>query len=247
MVLSQMVTNGETEIEFRDLSELGELCGCTDLQRKFAEGLLAGLSQTEAAFRAGYSGARDSAQLRSAASQAAQTKPVQALLALAESRGLGTPNAPGDREELLRILWSHARSKDKQSSIRASIELDRIGRDERSGSSTASYGDVICQFLNFRNGVGIAALMFQNSCETFGPRIDVNGLPHFKALAPAIAKGYPETWGRIRAALDSDCQADVDKMAAAPETPIEKLAKPWNWDGQERETLATDGASDVAG
>jgi hypothetical protein len=52
-------------------------------------------------------------------------------LALAESRGFGVPNAPGDREELIRILWSHARSKDKQSSIRASVELDRIVREER--------------------------------------------------------------------------------------------------------------------
>src|SRR5262249_47448414 len=120
----------EDEGGFHDLTELAKLCGCTAKQRKLAEGLLGGLSQTEAAHRAGYAGARDSSQLRSAASAAANAKPVLALLALAESRGLGVPNAPGSRDELLRILWSHARSKDKQSSIRASVELDRIARDE---------------------------------------------------------------------------------------------------------------------
>ena len=109
-----MMTDDKTEVEFRDLTELGELCGCTDKQRKFAEGLLAGLSQTEAAFRAGYAGERDGVQLRSTASSVAQAKPVQALLALAESRGLGVPNAPGDREELLRSTVSvkHAHSSD---------------------------------------------------------------------------------------------------------------------------------------
>jgi hypothetical protein len=119
------------EPAFHDLSELGELCGATAMQTRFAEGLLAGLNQTEAAERAGYAGARDSQQLRGAGAAAARSKPVQALLALAESRGFGVPNAPGDRDELIRILWSHARSKDKQSSIRASVELDRIVREER--------------------------------------------------------------------------------------------------------------------
>src|SRR5262249_46531027 len=112
--------------EFRDLTELGELCNCTEKQTRFAEGLLAGLNQTEAALRAGYAGARDSVQLRSAASAAARSKPVMALLALAESRGLGIPNSPGDREELIRILWAHARSKDKNSSISASKVLNEL-------------------------------------------------------------------------------------------------------------------------
>ena len=89
------------------------------------------MSQVEAAQFAGYSGARDSVQLRSAGSSAARSKPVQALLALAESRGLGIPDAPGDAQELKRILWQHARSKDKANSIRASIELDRMIANEK--------------------------------------------------------------------------------------------------------------------
>jgi hypothetical protein len=98
---------------------------------RFAEGLLQGMSQVEAAQFAGYAGARDSVQLRSAGSSAARAKPVQALLALAESRGLGVPDAPGDQQELKRILWAHARSKDKANSIRASIELDRMIANEK--------------------------------------------------------------------------------------------------------------------
>jgi hypothetical protein len=45
-------------------------------------------------------------------------------------------NAPGDREELKRILWSHARSKDKAHSIKASVELERIERDERAAKAS---------------------------------------------------------------------------------------------------------------
>ena len=35
-------------------------------------------------------------------------------------------NSPGDRDELRRILWAHARSKDKNTTIRAATELERI-------------------------------------------------------------------------------------------------------------------------
>jgi hypothetical protein len=212
------------ETEFRDLTELGELCGCTDLQRKFSEGLLAGLSQTEAAFRAGYSGARDSAQLRSAASQAAQTKPVQALLALAESRGLGTPNAPGDREELLRILWSHARSKDKQSSIRATVELDRIGAEERAAQEPQSQLELVREMLAGWRGLGHVGLSFLGSIEWYGPRFNLDALPLFPELAPQIKADYPEIWERLLEALDPDCRAKAETAAAGPGVPVAQLA-----------------------
>ena len=60
-----------------------------------------------------------------------RAKPVQALLALAESKGLGVPDAPGDRSELKRILWKHARSADKAHSIKASSELIRLEQEEK--------------------------------------------------------------------------------------------------------------------
>jgi hypothetical protein len=219
-----MTTDDQTEVEFRDLTELGELCGCTEKQRKFSEGLLAGLSQTEAAFRAGYTGARDSVQLRSTASSVAQAKPVQALLALAESRGLGVPNAPGDREELRRILWSHARSKDKQTSIRATVELDRIEREERAGQPARTGTDVLREILGLKHGVGHAALTYLDAVEQYGPRLELTGLPLFRELAPSIAREFPELWQRIRNGLELECRSAADVMAAAAGVPIEELA-----------------------
>ena len=147
-----------TEVALPDLTELAELCGCTEKQTKFAQGLLAGMSQVEAAFHAGYAGERDSVQLRSAGSSAAHASPVLALLALAESRGLGVPNTPGDRDELRRILWSHARSKDKANSIRATVELDRIDREEMAEArdKIADPAAVLSELAEIIPGVALA-------------------------------------------------------------------------------------------
>ena len=219
------MTDGKTETEFHDLSELGELCGATEKQTRFAEGMLAGLSQTEAAFRAGYAGDRNGVQLRSTASSVAQAKPVLALLALAESRGMGVPNAPGDREELRRILWAHARSKDKQTSIRAAVELDRIEQEDREGRAELSGVDVLREILGFKYGVGYAALMYLAAVEKHGPRIDLaGGIPLFRELAPAIAREFPDLWVRIRKGLEPETQAVADAMAAAAVVPIDQFA-----------------------
>jgi hypothetical protein len=214
----------ETEVEFRDLTELGELCGCTEKQRKFAEGLLAGLSQTEAAFRAGYAGARDSVQLRSTASSVAQAKPVQALLALAESRGLGVPNAPGDREELRRILWSHARSKDKQTSIRATVELDRIEREERLGRPERSGDAPLRELLGYARGIRHVALLYLETVRKHSPRLNLAGLPLFAELAPSMSRECPAVWQELRELLDAECLADADRLAEAAGVPIDELA-----------------------
>ena len=114
-----------------DLAELGHLCGCTPKQVKFAEGMLQGMNQTEAALHAGYAGEAGSVALRSAGSSAARANPVQALLALAQSKGLGVPDAPGDMDELKRILWTIARSKNKQNSISATKELMELEAKEK--------------------------------------------------------------------------------------------------------------------
>jgi hypothetical protein len=98
--------------------------------------MLQGMNQSDAALYAGYAGEKGSVALRSAGSGAARAKPVQALLALAESKGLGVPSAPGDMEELKRILWSHARSKDKSHSIQATKELARIEDEQREDKPT---------------------------------------------------------------------------------------------------------------
>jgi hypothetical protein len=227
-VVGQMLTDDKTEVEFRDLTELGELCGCTEKQVRFAEGMLAGLSQTEAAFRAGYAGDRAGPQIRSTASSVALAKPVQALLALAESRGLGVPNAPGDREELLRILWSHARSKDKQTSVRAAVELDRIGKEEREGQAGETQEAALGSILARKYGAIMFSLIVLETVEEIGPRFSLTGaLPWFKEVAPLLAQDFPEFWQRIRNGLDADCRADADAMAAGPVVPLDQLvAKP---------------------
>src|SRR5215831_13361205 len=83
-----------------EFQEMATLCGCSVMQTKFAAALLQGQNYTEAAWNAGYAGERSSVQLRTTGSQAARAQSIQALLALAESRGLGVPDAPGDRDEL---------------------------------------------------------------------------------------------------------------------------------------------------
>jgi len=120
-----------------DLAELNKLCGCTEKQLKFVEAMLQGMNYSEAALHAGYAGEAGSVAIRSAGSSAARAKPVQALLALAESRGLGIPSAPGDMEELRRILWTHARSKQGKNSIDASRELRRIEDQDKATKHVA--------------------------------------------------------------------------------------------------------------
>jgi hypothetical protein len=213
----------DDDIATHDLTDLGELCGCTTQQRKLAEGLLAGLSQTEAAHRAGYKGGRDSSQLRSAASQAAQTSPVKALLALAESKGLGVPNSPGDREELVRILWAHARSKDKQSSIRASVELERLQQLEADNKPGMSLDELIREMLNYGAGLGIVASLYLDQVKQRGPHMKLAGLPLFKQMAPAIAREFPDIYARLVGYLDECCRADALEMAAAAPVPVENL------------------------
>ena len=209
----------DDNVEFHDLTELGELCGCTEKQRKMAEGLLAGLSQTEAAFRAGYAGARDSMQLRSTASSTAQTKPVLALLALAESRGMGVPNAPGDRDELRRILWGHARSKDKQTSIRATVELDRIEREERVSALAADTGDLAvtaAEIISTLPGCG-PALAVGLWFDAYG---QVSNFPHIELVAPLLAVHFAADWQRWRS---KDADPSLDKLAAGPVLSADEL------------------------
>jgi hypothetical protein len=213
----------EDEVSVHDLTELAAIVGATDKQRRFCERLLAGMSQTEAGFGV-YSGARDSSQLRSAASSASREKPVQALLALAESHGLGTPNAPGDRDELRRILWSHARSRDKQSSIRAAVELERLDKEELDGKADMTPEELVREMLSYAGGTGIVASLYWGTIEKRGPRLKLGGLPLFPELAPTIAKDFPDLWAKIVLRMDDDTRADALAMAAGTPVSVESLA-----------------------
>jgi hypothetical protein len=109
-----------------DLDEMAQLTGCTPMQMRYAWHRSQGASQVEAAHDAGYAGDRFSVQLRTTASNTERSEPVQAAIALIRQRGLSTSDEPGDLDELYKILWKHARGKDKAHSINASKELIRL-------------------------------------------------------------------------------------------------------------------------
>jgi hypothetical protein len=215
----------EEEVETHDLTDLAAIVGATDKQRRFCERLLAGMSQTEAAFGI-YSGARNSSQLRSAASSAAIQKPTLALLALAESRGLGVPNAPGDRQELRRILWSHARSRDKQSSIRAVAEISRLDEQDSDGKPGMTPEELVREMLAYGAGVGIVASLYLDTIKNRGRRLKLAGLPLFAEMAPIISREYPDIWSKIILYVDEYTGAQAAALAAGAPVSVESLAVP---------------------
>jgi hypothetical protein len=126
-----------------------------------------------------------------------------------------------------RILWSHARSKDKQSSIRATVELDRIEAEERAGREPMSQLEATREMLACYRGLGHVALSYLGAIEHFGPRFNFDALPLFDELAPQISRDYPEIWERLLEALDADSRADAEATAAGAGVPIDALvAKP---------------------
>jgi hypothetical protein len=111
-----------------DFEEAANLCGLSGLQREFVRAKLKGANNTQAARAAGYSG--DDEQLRSAGHRAYSSPKVQSFLSLAQREGYGVPDEPGDTNELMRILWKHARGEDKSHAIRAAEVLHRLKKEE---------------------------------------------------------------------------------------------------------------------
>lgn len=98
-------------------------------QRKFAELLVNGFQKT-AAYRVVWPDQPDGVGLRARASKLAKTQKIQKLTALL--RGQSPAEAlPGDQEEVLRLLWSQARSQDPNVSHRAVAKLDAIHDRDR--------------------------------------------------------------------------------------------------------------------
>src|SRR5262249_52400145 len=174
-----------------DLAELGELCGCTEKQVRFAEGMLQGMNQSDAAHHAGYAGEPGSVAIRSAGSTAARAKPVQALLALAESKGMGIPSAPGDMEELKRILWVHARSKSRQQSIQATevlMELEEKEKAEKKVEPTPR--EAFKEIANL--DPDLAAIVGAHTGAPSDWLPEVRGTAHLEQLASRWIKDNPE-------------------------------------------------------
>jgi hypothetical protein len=207
-------------------TEAAATTGATMLQARFACCRHRGMTATGAARLAGYTADGDG--IRQSGSRAAKSTAVMNLLALAVAEAGGGDDGVVDSAEARRILSRLARGSDPNVRIKAIESLGKIEQNERSVTTEPeTMLEIIRATLNCYHGVGHAALSFLGVIEAYGPRFNLGALPLFPELAPQIATQYPETWARIRNALDSDCKADADAAAAGPGVPIEQLvAKP---------------------
>ncbi|MDH4981459.1 terminase small subunit [Hyphomicrobium sp. D-2] len=104
--------------------EAARTLGLTAKQRKLADAILSGMSQTKAAIVAGYSGEHTTAT----ASKAANSERVRSYLAWARASGAGVPDEVCSDDELLRLLSRKARNGDANTAIKAAEALVRLKR-----------------------------------------------------------------------------------------------------------------------
>lgn len=107
-----------------DANEAAILLGLSDKQRRFADAILAGANQTQAARAAGYGG--EGSALRSTASEVAQSPRVQSYLSWARNNRSGVPNDPATLQEVEMRLSELLRGKDASAAIRAAEVLNRL-------------------------------------------------------------------------------------------------------------------------
>jgi hypothetical protein len=215
-----------------DWSPLGEAfwmeaaatTGASLLQARFACCRHNGMTATGAARLAGY--AQEGDGIRQSGSRAAKSTAVLNLLALAVAESGGGDDGLVDSAEAKRILSRLARGSDPNVRIKALESLNKLDRDERAANAdikTSWEDDTRALLAANRNGVGLCAMMFLGAIQDHRPRLALSGIPLFAELAPTISKEFPELWGKMRALLDSDCQAEADRMAGAAATPIAEL------------------------
>jgi hypothetical protein len=218
-----------------DWSPLGEpwwrdaVAGCkhkpSEMQLRFAVGRRDGLTATDAARRAGYTGAGE--RLRQAGSRADKSTAVKELLAFAYlETGIG-PDGTVKAAESKRIVSRIARTGNNSERLKACEFLDKAEQRERELDPTAgrTERDAIKDLLEHRHGVGFAALTYLGAIENHGRRVNLAGLPLFRECAPSIAAEYPQLWEAIRNHLDQECRDEADAMAAAAVAlPIDRLS-----------------------
>ena len=127
-------TTEQAGVPFDD-KEAARMLGLSAAQKKLADGILRGQSQTAAAKEAGYAGTGST--LRSNASSAANAAKVRSDRAWARFGGGGTPEVPADNEELRKILSRRARTGDPTQSNRAIEILHRINQAEAEANQGA--------------------------------------------------------------------------------------------------------------
>lgn len=115
-----------------DESVIADFCKMSRIssgQRKFAELLTQGIGQGHA-YEMAFPDIPRGPGLRARASKLAKTNKIKQLLNLLHGRAPNqTPN--GDQSEVMKILWSQARSADPNVSHRAAAKLDQIHDRDR--------------------------------------------------------------------------------------------------------------------
>jgi len=144
----------------------------SEMQLRFAVGRHDGLTATDSARRAGYTG--EGERMRQAGSRADRSAAVQELLAYAYAEtGVGSDGVV-KTGEAKRILSRIARKGDNNARIKALESLAKIEQAERDANPAAELtaAETVREILKRKRGFDIAALMFLSEIEESGPRLN---------------------------------------------------------------------------
>ena len=200
-----------------DPLEAARTLGMTAKQKRYADNLLLGMTQTKAAVAAGYS-----PKHASATASKANTERVKAYLAWARAGGHGVPDTAASDDELRRILSRHARGHDKAVSVKATealIRVNRLIRETEAGRTQAfnpkAVLDRMCELGQFGIIAALgnakhfgmtdwtpppsaAANLVAKMAELLDLRMKSVGLTEvldaFKDAAPPEQRDYDESW-----------------------------------------------------
>ena len=221
--------NGSNSFDWGELgfdwwSKTAAGVGASERHAKFAAVKHRGGSNTEAARLSGFGGGSEGS-VRSEGYRLFRSNKIMQLLALASAEAGSGYDGTLTATESRQILTHLARGSDPAIRIKAIESLAKIEQSERAAGADVkhSWEDDTRALLAARNGLGHCAMAFLGVVEEYKPRLNLAGVPLFSELAPSISKEFPDLWQKMRALLDSDCQAAADKMAAAAETPIAEL------------------------
>jgi hypothetical protein len=216
-----MMSEEQTTFEWSPLGEKWwreAAAACThklsERQLRFAVVRHDGLTATDAARRAGYTG--EGERMRQAGSRADRSAAVQELLAYAHAEtGTGSDGVV-KTGEAKRILSRIARKGDNNARIKALESLAKIDRDERDTNKTDEFDqdEGIREMVSLMPSTGVGAAVAMAAF--FDSYQNIINFPFLKETAPLVAKQFPEEWAKWRTSHESNWQALLDKMAAGP-------------------------------
>ena len=209
-----------------DWEEGRTLIGATQKQMLFARALSMGANQTQSCVEAGYGGSRDA--LRGMGSKLARNRKILALLSWARQGGPQISDTPGDDAELHKILWRHARGKDRAHSIRASEVLHRLDQADRDRGAT-------------HEGDGLSEDRLARDCVLRGPwgvlafaglaggfyNTAISRISLFWDIYPALQEHWPAVLAKFLERLSGEMKKDLDDRLADPKWQLWTRQKIW--------------------